>query len=201
MIWVPLYLPGNILRRKGPPCPLSLEELEWYLAGLVSGPRSSLELLGKVGHPGPQEAVQAGGGGPDVRVVDGVTVDILVTHRAHAVTALQLVGKLACRPEYVFIISFLSFNTFLTCERELGEIWRAGTLQPARAPQLTQRYATSRSFSWLYLISYIQLQHWGFFYIWQFSSLLYFYLFVCDSQLRTIWDSFLSQSSSVKLWH
>ena len=106
-----------------------------------------LQLLGKVGHPGPEEAVQAGGGGPDVRVVDGVTVDILVTNRAHAVTALQLIRELACRPENVFIFSFLSFSTFLTCERELGEILRAGTLQPARAPQLTQRYATSHSFS------------------------------------------------------
>ena len=104
-----------------------------------------LELLGKVGHPGPEEAIQAGGRGSDVSVVDGVTVNILVTNRAYTVTALQLVSELSCRPENIYIISFLFYSNFFTCERELGERWKAETLQPARAPQLTQRYVTSRS--------------------------------------------------------
>ena len=118
------------------------------MSRLVARARRPLELLGKVGHPGPEEAVQAGGGGPDVRVVNRVAVHILVTHSAHAVTALKLVGELSCRSENIYIISFYYsiFNTFLnTCERELDEIWTAKTLQPAKAPQLTQRYATSHS--------------------------------------------------------
>ena len=67
----------------------------------MPGARRPLELLGKVGHPGPEEAVQAGGRGPDVRVVNGVAVDILVTHSAHAVTTLKLICELSCSPENV----------------------------------------------------------------------------------------------------
>ena len=79
----------------------------------MSGSCGPLELLGKVGHPGPEEAIQAGGRGPDVRVVDGVTVNILVTNRAYTVAALQLVSELSSRPENIHLISFLYSPLYL----------------------------------------------------------------------------------------
>merc|ERR1719357_629237 len=90
------HFPRNVLRRKWPPCASSLEEFQRYLTG--PQPSRLLELAGEGGNLPTQVRVQAGRRGPDIGVVDTITINVLISYSAHTVTALALVGELASGP-------------------------------------------------------------------------------------------------------
>merc|ERR550534_3438414 len=88
--------PRNVFRRKRPSCASSLEEFQRYLTGPQSG--RLLELAGEGGNLPTQVRVQAGRRGPDIGVIDTITINVLISYSARTVTALALVGELASGP-------------------------------------------------------------------------------------------------------